>query len=266
MGILDQLRVPTMPEFNLSQDDRLRLERLRLDRFRSEFDSLNGTITWLTLDHRLIITCLNAAQVDDLVVDCAELESSAWLMLGVNVIAICFAGEQIWSNLPALDLLDLTLEATNLGDVEEMVATLDKPQTEPATRQQLELINEPQPLRTLDELAAELAIITGQPKDEMRLALLNLNPTTYDYRGECLLSPSYCDAAIDQFASALKQRLRQAQPAEAPSGNTNGMNGKATTKTATTKRSTSKASGKPTRATRATAKKTPAKKANEPTT
>jgi len=249
----------------LSHDDQYRLDKLRLDRLRSEIPSLDGTITWLTLEHRLVITCLNAVQVDDLMIDVDQIEHSAWLILGVKTASIVFAGEQIWASMGDSVSVDLLLESIDFGEIESMsTATLEKPQSEQATEAKaFQSTNEPQPLRTLNQLAAELATITGGTEDEMRRSILDLNPPTYEYQGEYLLSPAYCDQAIDQWAQQLKQRLRNPQPSTNAEANGKAsedaiveLPAKTTAKKATTRQPAAK---KP------AAKRTPAKKATETT-
>lgn len=227
---------------NLTEADLLLLEKHRCYRFRSELPSLEGTIPRLTLDHRLVVTCLNATQVDNLLLDVDQIEAAAWLILGVRTVSIVFAGEQIWSNVTDSDCLNLPLEAMDFGEIELMsTATLEKPQTEQATKAEAyQSGNEPQPLRTLNQLAAELATITGSTEAEMRTAILNLNPPTYEYQGEYLLSPMYCDQAIDEWAASLKQRLRNPQPAANPEANGKAGEGAALAAKTTAKKTTAK--------------------------
>jgi hypothetical protein len=77
-------------------DDRMRLEQLRHARLRSFFSQgLLGCIFRRGRQKTLIIHCPEAWMVDVLLPDLEELCDYAWLILGVEAIALYFVREEI---------------------------------------------------------------------------------------------------------------------------------------------------------------------------
>lgn len=77
-------------------DDLMRLEQLRTERLRSFFaQSLLHCIFRRDHHRGLIIHCSEAWMVDRLLMDLEELSNYAWLILGVEAIALYFAQEEI---------------------------------------------------------------------------------------------------------------------------------------------------------------------------
>ena len=80
----------------MTLDDRMRLSRLRNERLRSFFaQSLLHCVFCLDRHKALIIHCPEAWMVDSLITDLEELCDYAWLILGVEAIALYFAQEEI---------------------------------------------------------------------------------------------------------------------------------------------------------------------------
>ncbi len=80
----------------MTLDDRMRLEQFRTERLQSFF----AQSLWHCVFHRdhqkaLIIHCPEAWVVDSLLTDLEELCDYAWLILGVEAIALYFAQEEI---------------------------------------------------------------------------------------------------------------------------------------------------------------------------
>jgi hypothetical protein len=77
-------------------DDRMRLEQFRNERLRSFFaQSLLHCVFHRSRHNRLIIQCPEAGMVDRILTDLEELCDYAWLILGVEAIALYFAQEEI---------------------------------------------------------------------------------------------------------------------------------------------------------------------------
>jgi hypothetical protein len=77
-------------------DDRMRLEQFRTERLRSFFaQSLLHCVFRRSRHNTLIVHCLEAWVVDSLLTDLEELCDYAWLILGVEAIALYFAQEEI---------------------------------------------------------------------------------------------------------------------------------------------------------------------------
>jgi hypothetical protein len=77
-------------------DDLMRLEQLRTERLRSFFaQSLLHCVLRRDRHRGLIIHCPEAWMVDRLLIDLEELSDYAWLILGVEAIALYFAQTEI---------------------------------------------------------------------------------------------------------------------------------------------------------------------------
>jgi hypothetical protein len=77
-------------------DDRMRLEQFRNERLRSFFaQSLLHCVFRRKHHNMLIIHCPDAWMVDSILTDLEELCDYAWLILGVEAIALYFAQEEI---------------------------------------------------------------------------------------------------------------------------------------------------------------------------
>ncbi|UBF29790.1 hypothetical protein K9N68_36810 (plasmid) [Kovacikia minuta CCNUW1] len=80
----------------MTLDDRMRLSQLRHERLRSFFaQSLLHCVFYREHQKVLIIHCPEAWMVDSLLTDLEELCDYAWLILGVEAIALYFAQEEI---------------------------------------------------------------------------------------------------------------------------------------------------------------------------
>lgn len=85
-----------MVSTEMSFDDRIRLSQLRNERLRSFFtQSLLHCVFHRDRHRTLIIHCPEAWMVDSLLTDLKELCDYAWLILGVEAIALYFAQEEI---------------------------------------------------------------------------------------------------------------------------------------------------------------------------
>ncbi len=82
---------------DLTTQDLIMLERHRLERLRSLFgDTLR--LCYLQLDRRncLKIHCSEAWLVDELMADMTELRWYVWIVVGAQVLSLCFAGEEVY--------------------------------------------------------------------------------------------------------------------------------------------------------------------------
>lgn len=260
-----------MPD--LTSADLQILENFRLERFRQFFaESLLLATLSLTFDNRLLIICDQVA-TNQLLDDPLVLRYFAWVITGADAIALYTAADQpptyqaslqnLQAELEQLALENLTLEIsleTNspIGDEAMSTATLEKPvATQPASGMEVNNLANPQPLRTIDELAKDLAAVTGRGVAELRQDILNLNPVVYQFGDQYLVSPETGDMAIEAYAEQLKARLRTPNPAIQSNGAVTQSEkpaAKARTK-ATAKSTTKKPAAKRTPA-RAAAKKT----------
>jgi len=81
---------------NINLDDVKLLDQLRLKRLRSFFaQSLLHCAIRRDRDQTLIVHCLEASIIDAVLSDLEELCDYAWLILGVEAIALYFAQEEI---------------------------------------------------------------------------------------------------------------------------------------------------------------------------
>lgn len=77
-------------------DDLQLLEHFRIERLRRLFaESLLPCLLYVDCD-TLIVHCPEAANVDPVLVDLAELSEYAWLILGIKSIALYFMKEEIY--------------------------------------------------------------------------------------------------------------------------------------------------------------------------
>lgn len=85
-----------MVSTEITLDDRMRLEQFRNERLRSFFaQSLLHCVFHRDRHKTLLIHCPEAWMVDSLLTDLEELCDYAWLILGVESIALYFAQEEI---------------------------------------------------------------------------------------------------------------------------------------------------------------------------
>ena len=66
-----------------------------------------------------------------------------------------------------------------------------------------------QSLRTLEDLEADLATLTGLSSEFIAQQVAQLNFTTFEFQGLSLVSPDTADALIDRWAQSIKEQLRQ---------------------------------------------------------
>ncbi len=66
-----------------------------------------------------------------------------------------------------------------------------------------------QSLRTLEDLEADLATLTGLSSEYIAQQIEQLNFTTFEFQGLSLVSPDTADALIDRWAQSIKEQLRQ---------------------------------------------------------
>lgn len=86
-----------MSPSEMTLDDRMQLEQLRNERLRSFFaQSLLHCVFHRDRHKTLIIHCPEAWMVDSLLPDLEELCDYAWLILGVEAIALYFAQKEIY--------------------------------------------------------------------------------------------------------------------------------------------------------------------------
>lgn len=80
----------------ITLNDRIRLSQLRNKRLRSFFaQSLSNCVFHRTHHNMLIIHCPEAWMMDSILADLEEFCDYAWLILGVEAIALYFAQEEI---------------------------------------------------------------------------------------------------------------------------------------------------------------------------
>lgn len=84
----------SLPEMTF--DDRIRLSQLRNERLRSFFaQSLLDCVFYRNHHNMLIVHCPKASMLDSILSDLEDLCDYAWLILGVEAIALYFAQEEI---------------------------------------------------------------------------------------------------------------------------------------------------------------------------
>ncbi|MFZ9736403.1 MAG: hypothetical protein ACO3EZ_00165 [Prochlorotrichaceae cyanobacterium] len=66
-----------------------------------------------------------------------------------------------------------------------------------------------QSLRTLEDLVADLAALTGLAPEQVNKQLEPLNFTVFQFQGVNLVSPDMADELIDRWAQSIKTQLRQ---------------------------------------------------------
>jgi hypothetical protein len=81
----------------LTASDTFRLERLRLQRFRSFFpEPLISCFLHLQQNNTLAIHCAEPWMVDQLLTDMSELRWYAWMIVGAKRLSIYFAQEEVY--------------------------------------------------------------------------------------------------------------------------------------------------------------------------
>jgi len=81
----------------ISLDDLMILEQLRIERLRSFFSqSLMQCPIYLDQHNRLTVHCPEPSLIDVLIDDLEELCDYAWLILGVESIVLSFAQEEVY--------------------------------------------------------------------------------------------------------------------------------------------------------------------------
>ncbi|HEY9655732.1 MAG TPA: hypothetical protein V6C50_09580 [Crinalium sp.] len=81
----------------LTVEDSLVLEKLRLDRLRSCFaETLAECFLHLSQNNTLTIHCSEAWMVDQLLSEVDRLRGAVWIITGAQRLSICFAQEQIY--------------------------------------------------------------------------------------------------------------------------------------------------------------------------
>ncbi|MGA1130984.1 MAG: hypothetical protein ACO31I_01755 [Prochlorotrichaceae cyanobacterium] len=66
-----------------------------------------------------------------------------------------------------------------------------------------------QSLRTLEDLMADLATLTGLAPEQVNQQLEPLNFTVFQFQGVNLVSPDMADELVDRWAQSIKTQLRQ---------------------------------------------------------
>lgn len=111
----------------LSNNDWIELQRLKWKRFEALFQADDVSLNWQGHDGKLIIDCPNGAVANSLMSRIAALCALAWIVLGVNDLAIYLAEESIWEGLTKSAL---SLESTDFIDFEDLemaTATAEQP-------------------------------------------------------------------------------------------------------------------------------------------
>jgi hypothetical protein len=70
-------------------------------------------------------------------------------------------------------------------------------------------VSNAQSLRTLEDLEADLATLTGLNSEYIAQQVARLNFTTFEFQGLNLVSPDTADELIDRWAQSIKEQLRQ---------------------------------------------------------
>lgn len=84
----------------LTSEDRLLLEKCRLERLRSFFgDTLRRCFLQLNEKNVLTIHCSEAWIVDQLMSEIIQLRWYAWIVVGAARLSICFAEEEVYKTL-----------------------------------------------------------------------------------------------------------------------------------------------------------------------
>ena len=81
----------------LTVEDSLVLEKLRLDRLRSCFaETLAECFLHLSQNNTLTIHCSEAWMVDQLLSESDRLRGAVWVITGAQRLSICFAQEEVY--------------------------------------------------------------------------------------------------------------------------------------------------------------------------
>lgn len=229
------------------------LEKLRLERFRASAGLAVQTLHLVSTD-TLQIHCQSATELDELLDDIESLQYFAYLNLGVATIALVRDGES-WA-FPTYPEFGVTLQSNSLHEDSPMAtAALEKP-IAPSTANPLPSQIRPQ-LRTLDEMAAILSSVTGQPAEEVKQQILAQNPPIYQYQGTELLTSETEDQALEAWFISVRERFDAARNASINSEPSQSLNNGSAPKSSGS-RSSTRAKTTPKAATNPAAKKSAA--------
>ncbi len=225
-----------MTPLDLSHDDRQRLDDAAALRFHEVFPLPKDAIVLFTLDGRLLITVALAVHVDDLMDDLVLLRQMASFIFGTDDVAIWFCGVEVWHSKAESDVIS---EISTLPMKNMSAAILERPTETTAV-----VVDSVTPI---DNLASEMAAITGRPIDEWRSLILNSSPALF-------VSVATAEALLDQQIGQLQAMKDRLKSSGSQAQNGNGRK-PATEKAATRKPATRKAAAQ-----KPAAQKSPAQK------
>jgi hypothetical protein len=116
---INSIQVAPM-SLQLTTDDRLRLEKLRLERLRAFFcDSLALCPTYVSQPSHLVIACPEPWLVDRLLDEIEALCWYAWIVVGASYLSIYFAGEEVYETATVINE-DIDEQGIDEQDIDEL--------------------------------------------------------------------------------------------------------------------------------------------------
>ncbi len=190
----------------ITNSDRRLMNAVALAQFREVYPVPEGAIVLLAFDGQLLITVKQPSDVDHLIDDAYWLKSRAYLSLGVSKVSIWFAGIEVWCESTKSEVISET--STLLSDP-MTTATLERPAEAQAETLLSPIVEAPPKFMTIDDLCAEMSVITGRPVADLRSQLLESAPVLF-------VSTASADELLDRQIrglQAMRDRLRSSSVA-----------------------------------------------------
>ena len=163
----------------LNSNDRAKLTDSAIDRFYDIYPVPDRAIVSFTLDAQLLIVVDRPSQVDDLTTDIEWLKSTAYHVFGAIEVSIWFEGIEVNRE---MTISEVNSEKAPLPQIAMPTATAERPATKAQAIAIVPAIKEleaPTTFMSLDDLTAEMGIVTGRSADECRQSILNRSPKLY---------------------------------------------------------------------------------------
>ena len=163
----------------MTSKDRAKLTDSAIDRFYDIYPVPDRAIVSFTLDAQLLIVVDRPSQVDDLTTDIEWLKSTAYHVFGAIEVSIWFEGVEVNRE---MTISEVNSEKAPLPQIAMPTATAERPATKAqaiAIAPAIKELEAPTTFTPLDDLTAEMGIVTGRSADECRSQILNKNPLLY---------------------------------------------------------------------------------------
>jgi|GEM_PF-1890029 len=161
-------------------NDRAKLTDSSIDRFYEIYPVPDRAIVSFTLDAQLLIAVDRPSHVDDLTTDIEWLKSTAYYVFGAIEVSIWFADVEVWRE---TTISEVNSEKDPLPQIVMPTATAERPAKAQAKVQAIAIVPaikaEAPTFMSLDDLTAEMGIVTGRSADECRQSILNRSPQLY---------------------------------------------------------------------------------------